>query len=335
MKKNLARTIDEIALSAGVSKATVSRVVNGSAPVALDTRKKVEAIMKANNYRPNLSARSLAGGGSGMIALVLDESTEEFFMNAFWKSVVQGFVEVCTSEGFYPILLFHSEKSSDRDLIATLMQGQLNSIAIFGWHRDINVLEKYMPENSKIVFGGKQGESKRFTYVGVDNIQGGALATEHLIKQGCRDILIITGDLSVVSARERLTGYQRTLKKHGITADKNKILLGDYTQIGAEKAIETFLQTKQKFDGIFASNDIMAKAVVDFLIKRDVEVGKDYKIIGFDGSDIATKNTPTITSVAQPSRLLGESVAKQLINKDQISNVQLSLEIIQGQSTLT
>jgi LacI family transcriptional regulator len=333
MKKTLARTIDEIALSAGVSKATVSRVVNGTARVSPDTREKVEAIMKANNYRPNLNARSLAGGGSGMIALVLDESTEEFFLNTFWKSVVQGFVEVCTSEGFYPILLFHSEKSSDRDLIATLMQGQLNSIAIFGWHRDIDVLEKYMPKNSKVVFGGKQGESKRFTYAGVDNVQGGALATEHLISKGCKNILIITGDLSVVSARERLTGYERTLKKNNIPLDKSKILLGDYTQVGAEKAIDKFLQTKESFDGIFASNDLMAKSAVDFLATRNLQVGKDYKIIGFDGSDVAIRNTPSITSIAQPSRLLGETVARQLIKKDQIRNIQLPLEIIQGQTT--
>jgi LacI family transcriptional regulator len=333
MKKTLARTIDEIALSAGVSKATVSRVVNGSAPVSPDTREKVEAIMKANNYRPNLSARSLAGGGNGMIALVLDESTEEFFLNTFWKSVVQGFVEVCTSEGFYPILLFHSEKSSDRDLVATLMQGQLNAIAIFGWHRDIDVLERYMPKNSKVVFGGKQGESKRFTYAGVDNIQGGAIATEHLISKGCKNILIITGDLSVVSARERLTGYERTLKKHNIPVDKNKILNGDYTQVGAEKAIEKFLQRNEPFDGIFASNDVMAKSVVDFLATRNLLAGTDYKIIGFDGSDIATRNTPSITTVAQPSRLLGETVARQLIEKNQIYNVQLPLDIVQGVTT--
>jgi DNA-binding LacI/PurR family transcriptional regulator len=333
MKKTLARTIDEIALSAGVSKATVSRVVNGSAPVSPDTREKVEAIMKANNYRPNLSARSLAGGGNGMIALVLDESTEEFFLNTFWKSVVQGFVEVCTSEGFYPILLFHSEKSSDRDLIATLMQGQLNAIAIFGWHRDIDVLERYMPKNSKVVFGGKQGESKRFTYAGVDNIQGGALATEHLISKGCKKILMITGDLSVVSARERLTGYERTLKKYNIPVDKNKILNGDYTQVGAEKAIEKFLQRKEPFDGIFASNDVMAKSVVDFLATHKLLAGTDYKIIGFDGSDIATRNTPSITTVAQPSQLLGETVARQLIEKNQIYNVQLPLEIVQGVTT--
>jgi len=330
MKKTLARTIDEIALSAGVSKATVSRVVNGSAPVSPDTREKVEAIMKANNYRPNLSARSLAGGGNGMIALVLDESTEEFFLNTFWKSVVQGFVEVCTSEGFYPILLFHSEKSSDRDLVATLMQGQLNAIAIFGWHRDIDVLERYMPKNSKVVFGGKQGESKRFTYAGVDNIQGGAIATEHLISKGCKNILMITGDLSVVSARERLTGYERTLKKHNIPVDKNKILNGGYTQVGAEKAIEKFLQSKEPFDGIFASNDVMAKSVVDLLATRNLTAGTDYKIIGFDGSDIATRNSPSITTVAQPSRLLGETVARQLIEKNQIYNVQLPLDIIQG-----
>jgi DNA-binding LacI/PurR family transcriptional regulator len=329
------KTIDEIALLAGVSKATVSRVMNGTAPVAKETKRRVEAAIKKSNYEPNVNARKLAGGSGGSIALVLEESTEEFFLNPFWKSVVEGFISQAANSHLHPVLFFHSKDSSDQELVSALIRGNYDAIAIFGWHRDIKILEKYIPEKMRIVFGGKQGESTRFSYVGVDNVKGGYLATKHLIEIGCKNIVTITGDLTVESSRERLEGYKRALTDSGIKIQKNFILEGNFTEKSAESAIKDFLRKSPKFDAIFAGNDLMARGVFNVLKDSGLEIPQDVKLIGFDGSEVAKSHQPPLSTVGQPSFELGVKVAEQLMAPltEDLANIELSLELILRESS--
>ena len=331
------KTIDEIALLAGVSKATVSRVMNGTAPVAKETRRRVESAIKKTNYQPNVNARKLAGGSGGSIALVLEESTEEFFLNPFWKSVVDGFISQAAHSHLHPVLFFHSKESSDQELVTALIRGNYDAIAIFGWHRDIKILEKYIPEKMRIVFGGKQGESSRFTYVGVDNIKGGYLATKHLLDAGCRNILTITGDLTVESSRERLEGYKQALAEKGIPIKKQFILEGNFTEKSGENAIKDFLRKPKVFDGIFAGNDLMARGAFRILGELGIAVPQEVKIIGFDGSIVAKDHLPPLSTVGQPSFELGVRVAEQLMlpMAETLENIELDLELIQRKSSAT
>ena len=328
-------TIDEIAAAAGVSKATVSRVMNGTAAVSDERRKKVEATIKKMNYHPNVNARKLAGGFGGSIALVLEESTEEFFMNPFWKSVVEGFIDKASSSNLHPVLFFHSKNESDDNLVQALVRGNFDGVAIFGWHRDIKILEKYVPKNMVIVFGGNQGASKRFTYVGVENVDGGKLATNSLIAQGCTKIATITGDLTIQSARERLTGYKEALTEAGIPVRENFILNAEFTKESAEQALTKFLTKNVKFDGIFAANDVMAAAALRVMTNHKIKVPHDVKLIGFDGSALATESNPSIATIAQPSYELGNVVAGNLVRAlkhEEISSVKLELQLVSGAS---
>ena len=336
MKAQRNYTIDEIASAAGVSKATVSRVMNGTAVVADDKRKLVEATIERLGYQPNLNARKLAGGVGRSIALVLEESTEEFFLNPFWKSVVQGFMDEASSDELHPVLYFHSTNQSDQDLVNSLIRGNYDAVAVFGWHRDIKILERYVPKNMIIVFGGNQGESERFTYVGVENEIGGELATQHLIDQGCKKILTITGDTSIQAARERLTGYERALKAAKMKVEPQFILKGDFSQESAEAALTKFLKKGATFDGIFAANDLMAVGALKVLLAEGYKVPRDVKLVGFDGSDIARKSNPSISTSVQPSYVLGSTVAKNLalaLKREPITSVKLDLHLEIGSTT--
>ena len=336
MKAQRNYTIDEIASAAGVSKATVSRVMNGTAVVADDKRKLVEATIDRLGYQPNLNARKLAGGVGRSIALVLEESTEEFFLNPFWKSVVQGFMDEASSDELHPVLYFHSTNQSDQDLVNSLIRGNYDAVAVFGWHRDIKILERYVPKNMIIVFGGNQGESERFTYVGVENEIGGELATQHLIDQGCKNILTITGDTSIQAARERLTGYERALKAAKMKVEPQFILKGDFSQESAEAALTKFLKKGATFDGIFAANDLMAVGALKVLLAEGYKVPRDVKLVGFDGSDIARKSNPSISTIVQPSYVLGSTVAKNLalaLKREPITSVKLDLHLEIGSTT--
>ena len=329
------KTIQDIADAAKVSKATVSRVINGTAPVNEKTKQRVLKIIEKFNFQPNASARQLAGGKNPSIALVMEESVDQFFSNPFWKSVVHGFITQATEFKRHPILFVQPKDEKETELIDTLKGANFQSVAVFGWHRDIQNLEKLAPKNMQIVFGGRQGESKRFTYIGVDNVLGGEMATNHLIDVGCKNILIITGDLSVVSAQERLTGYKKALAKAKIKFDQKNVLIGDYTQLSASKAMQERIQKKVNFDGIFACSDLMAFGAIAELKKIGVRVPAEVKVIGFDDSELAQLHSPALTTIAQPAFLLGKKVALQLISAEaaRVGNIVLPLELVVREST--
>lgn len=332
---SLKYTIEEIAHKAGVSKATVSRVMNGTAKVSDDTKAKVEATIKKFNYEPNLNARKLAGGNGGSIALVLDESIDQFFSNPFWRLVVDGFISHVAEHHMHPVLFFHSKLEGDQDLINALVRGNYDAIAIFGWHHDIAIFERKIPKSIRVVFGGRQGESSRFTYVGVDNTVGGEMATKHLIERGCRNILHLTGDLSVESGRERLQGYRNAHKRAGLKVKESNIIQGDYSETTAQKSLTKLLKKSVDFDGIFAANDLSAMGALEVLRIHGIKVPDQVKVIGFDGTDLAKNLVPSLSTVAQPSHKLGSEVAHQLLlpTSEILVNVNLDLQLIARDST--
>jgi len=328
-------TIEDIATAAGVSKATVSRVLNGTATVSDDVKKRVNGAVEKFDYQPNINARRLAGGSGGSIALVLEESTEEFFGNPFWRAVVDGFITEVARKHQHPVLYFHSKDDTDRELVDVLIRGNCDAVAVFGWHRDIKMLERYIPEDMRIVFGGRQGESARFTYVGADNLAGGETATSHLIDRGCKNILTITGDLTVESGRERLAGYKSALAGAGMQVKSENIIEGDYSRDSAKKSMTKLLSKESNFDGVFAANDLMAMAAIDVLTENGIRVPEDVKVIGFDGIEQAASFNPPISTIAQPSYELGARVASQLTlpRSETLQNIELALELVVRKST--
>jgi len=328
-------TIDDIATAAGVSKATVSRVINGTATVSDDVKKRVNDAVDKFDYQPNINARRLAGGTGGLIALVLEESTEEFFGNPYWRAVVDGFVTEVSKNGQHPVLYFHSKDDTDRELVGVLMRGNYDAVAVFGWRRDIKTLERHVPKDMRIVFGGRQGESARFTYVGADNFAGAKIATSHLIERGCKNILTITGNLSVESGRERLAGYKSALAAAGMQVKSQNIIEGNYSRDSAKKSMTKLLRKEDNFDGVFAANDQMAMGAIDVLTENRIQVPEDVKVIGFDGIEQAASFNPPISTIAQPSYELGARVASQLTlpRTETLQNIELPLELIVRKST--
>ena len=329
-------TIDLIAKSAGVSRATVSRVVNGTAKVSPEVTYAVKKAIKKYNYVPDSTARRLAGGRSGLVLLLLEETNEEFFLNPFWGQIVQGFSAKITESGMHPILLIHPKSADEESLFATLKASRVDGIAIFSWHRPLKMLEKIIDSKTAIVFGGDLGSSKKYSYVDVDNIKGGRIATEHLISLGCKKVVTITGDLRLQSGRDRLDGYEKALINSGIKVDENLILHGDYTQSKAEELTRKLLKSKIKFDSIFAANDQSAVGAINVLLQNKISVPGKIKVIGFDDSPIAARNIPSISSIRQPIRELGAEVATtllEILKGKEVKNKTIDVKLVKRQST--
>ena len=329
-------TIDLIAKSAGVSRATVSRVMNGSAKVSPERVKAVNKAISKYNFTPNATARRLAGGKSGLIALLMEESSEEFFLNPFWGQVVQGFSSTITEAGLHPLLLIRPKSGTEDSLFSTLQAGQMDGIAIFSWHRPLRSFEKVLDPKLAVVFGGDLGGSKKYPFVDVDNVKGGFIATKHLIDIGCRNIVTITGDLKLQSGRDRLEGYEKAITSSGLKLNEQLIIHGDYTQSKAEELIRQLIKKKIKFDGVFAGNDLSAMGTINVLLQNGIQVPDKVKVVGFDDSPIASRNQPSITTIRQPIRELGAEVAQSLLAilaGEDVEDKVLDVKLIKRQST--
>jgi DNA-binding LacI/PurR family transcriptional regulator len=273
-----------------------------------------------------------------LIALLIEESSEEFFTNSFWGEVVRGFSETIREAGMHPLMLIQPKSGTEESLFATLQAGQMDGLAIFGWHKPVKVLEKLLDPKMAVVFGGDFGGSKKYPCVDVDNVWGGYLATQHLIESGCKNILVITGDLTLQSARDRLSGYEKAISEAGLKIDEKLIIHGDYTQTKAESIVRQVLRSKKKFDGIFAANDLSAIGAIQALLQQGISVPEQVKVIGFDDSPVATKGILPVTSIRQPIKELGIEVALSLLeilNGGQVGDKLLGVKLIKRKSTAT
>lgn len=330
-------TIDRVAQAAGVSRATVSRVMNGSAKVSPERERAVKKAIATYNFTPNATARRLAGGRSGLVALLMEESSEEFFLNPFWGMVVQGFSATISEAGMHPLLLIRPKTGSEDSIFSTLRAGQVDGLAIFSWHRPIKSFERLIDPKMAVVFGGDLGGSKKFPFVDVDNVKGGLLAVRHLIAQGCKNIVTITGDLKLQSGRDRLEGFERAMSEAGRSVVDSSIIQGDYSQSKAEELTRALLKRKTKVDGIFAANDQAAVGVINILLQNGVKIPEQVKVVGFDDSPIASRNIPAISTIYQPTRELGSEVAKSLIailNGESVEDKILDVKLIKRASSV-
>ena len=329
-------TIDQVARAAKVSPATVSRVLNGTAKVSPDKERAVRKAVARFHFTPNATARRLAGGRTGLIALLMEESNEEFFLNPFWGQVVQGFSSAITDAGLHPLILIRPKRATEDSLFSTLRAGQMDGLAIFSWHRPLRSFERMLDPKMAVVFGGDLGSSKKYPFVDVDNVKGGYLATKHLIDSGCKNIVTITGDLKLQSGRDRLEGYEKAMTASGLKMNEELIIHGDYTQSKAEELIRQLIKKKVKFDGVFAGNDLSAMGAINVLLQNGVQVPGKVKVVGFDDSPVASRNQPSITTIKQPIRELGAQVAQSLLsilNGQEVEDKILDVKLVKRQSS--
>jgi DNA-binding LacI/PurR family transcriptional regulator len=328
--------IDAIAKAANVSPSTVSRVLNGTAKVSAERETAVRKAIAKFNYTPNASARHLAGGRSGLIALLMEESNEEFFYNPFWSQVVQGFSTTISNSGSLPLLLVRPRSGTENSVFTTLLKGKIDALAVLSWHASTtNIAQNLDPKIPTIVVGDL-GKSINSSHVDVDNVKGGILATEHLIAAGCKNILVLTGDLRLQSGRDRLDGYKKALISGGLKVREDMILQGDYTSLTARDLTIGALKKGIKFDGICAANDLSAISAMEVLKEHGFNIPEQVKIVGFDDSPIASSSSPSITTIRQPIRELGAEVALSLLailDGEEVADKLLDVELIVREST--
>lgn len=305
-------TLEEVARLAGVSRATVSRVVNDSPRVRADIRIAVESAIRQLGYTPNRAARSLVTRRSDSIAVVITEPTGRLFADPFFPRLIRGVSAELASRDLALVLLMPEPAEQERT-IRYLTGGHVDGALLVSLHGNDPTPGALAERGVPVVFVGRPPLGTEVTYVDVDNRQGGFRATEHLLKAGCRRIVTVAGPADMAVGIDRLEGYRDALRAAGRAGDA-ACAVGDFTFEGGAAAMEQLLREAPDLDGVFCASDLMAAGALGVLLAAGRRVPEDVRLVGFDDSPIAATTRPPLTSVGQPIEEMGREAVRLLLD---------------------
>jgi LacI family transcriptional regulator len=327
-KKVSNATIIDVAEAAGVSISTVSRVVNNNKHVRPGTRERVLTAMMRLGYVVNQQARSLAGGHSQVIGLLVPEVG-----NSYIGEIMRG-VDEELAAAQYELMLYttHRRRTKESVYVATLTRGLADGLLLVVPDDPGAYLDSLAQQNFPYVLIDHQGIGEDCPAVGATNWQGGYDATTYLIELGHRRIGFITGNMGLGCAVERLAGYRTALSDHGIDFDPGLVAAGDFQQQGGYTGANALLALAEFPTAIFASNDMSAFGAIEAVRNHGLRIPEDVSVLGFDDIPQAAHAHPGLTTIRQPLEQMGQLATRMLLKK--IENPDFSGERIELQTTL-
>lgn len=325
-------TIEDIAQKAGVSKSTVSRVLNNTTPVNEKKKAAVLRAMKQLNYKPNFFARGLAGGQSMTVGVVTQN-----IGSPFYDTITQGLVSGFSGTDYFPLVVDGQWNSGiEVAAIRTLLNRQVDGVILVGGKLSESVLNELIKEKPCILVAQKlPGWEDRC--VVIDNVEAGYKATRFLMELGHTEIAHLTGIADHSDAADRLEGYKRALKQSGIAIKKELIVEGNFSSQSGVLAVGSLLARGVNFSAIFAANDEMALGARLALYRRGIRVPEDVSIIGFDDQPASAFMTPPLTTVAQPAMEMGRAAAQMMLRQlagQPLEMTNLPVQIVVRESVL-
>jgi LacI family transcriptional regulator len=311
MQKRL--TIKDIARIAQVSHTTVSRALNDKSRIRDETKEKILSIAKELNYRPDFIARSLVSRRTRTLGLVITT-----IANPFYNELAQGIEATARGLGYSIILCCaHSDLSTEKQYVDMLRSRGVDGIILTSaWIEDPNIgglAEEGFPT---ILVNRRTYDptvKEKIDYVGVDNILGGFLAVEHLIKLGHRRIGVIGGATESSVGFERLEGGRQALEVYGIEKKDKYFLEGDFLRESGYRGGKQFLRMAEPPTAIFAANDYMAMGVYQAMCEKEVKVPEEMALIGFNDIEFAAMIGMELTTVGQKKFEMGALAVKTLV----------------------
>ncbi len=320
-------TLEDVARAAGLSRSTVSRVINGSRNFDPAVREAVRQAIAATGYVPSVAARSLVGRRTGVIALVLsgagdtsggDENAHqrEVFADPFFGRVANAVTRFLHPRGDHPVLM-SAETAEDREhVLGYLRRGNADGAILVSTHADDPLPALFPGTGLNAVLFARPARPLPISYVDLAHREGARLAAEHLLARGCANVATISGPLDVPAGLDRLQGFQEAMARRGRPYVRH--VVGNFTLESGEAATERLLAEFPQVDAIFAANDLMAQGAVLTLRDKGRRVPDDVAVVGFDDSSAAAACRPTLTTVRQPVEEMAAEMTRMLL--DQIEN---------------
>ncbi len=302
-------TLEMVAEAAGVSPATVSRILNGSAGVSREKREAIDEAIRTLGFRPNLVARGLVGGRTMSVGVL-----SQAINSPFYGEALRGIEDHLEAAGYIPIFVSgHWNESEERKGIEALLARRVDGLIVLTGRLPNESLAMYA-QQVPIVVVGRELRTERIFSMNFDNHTGALLATQHLIEFGHRRIVFIGGDPIHKDAHDREAGYRAALQRANIEFDPSLVLKGDFTEAGGLLAISRLLEAGTTFSAIFAANDQTAMGATLGLYRRGVRVPDDVSVVGFDDLAPAKYSSPPLTTIRQSVYEIGTAAATAMLD---------------------
>jgi DNA-binding LacI/PurR family transcriptional regulator len=323
-------TLEHVARVAGVSRATVSRVINNVRNVDPALAQAVREAVEATGYVPNQAARSLVTGRTNSVALVISEGEHRtvtladpfvgrIFTDPFFGRVVAGLFSVLRPRGVNLALMFVETDEMRRQLLGYLRQGHVDGVLLVSSHAQDPLPRMLTDLTLPAVLSERPATHLEISYVDSPQRAGAQLAADHLAARGCRQVATISGPMDMPAGRDRLDGFREAMTRHG--HPHTPAISGDFTQESGSAAMTRLLTEHPEIDGVFAANDLMALGAITVLHEHGRRIPEDVAVVGFDDSHAALLSRPPLTTVHQPVEAMAARMARLLL--DRIDNPDL------------
>ena len=302
-------TIIEVAKLAGVSSATVSRVMNKNARVNDNTREKVMDAMTELGYRPNSFAQSLASNRSNSVGILVSE-----LQGSYFGQMMAGIEAELRAAGKHVIITTgHSEEEKEKDGIEFLMSRNCDAIILHVEAVSDDFLIQLCKDDLPVYLMSRSVEGVSENCINLNNELGGYLATQAVIEQGHSNIAYIAGPQFKPDAKDRLAGHKRALATKGIPFEDKLYFEGDFKERGGIEGLKYFINNKQDFSALVCANDEMASGSITYAREQGFSLPEELSIIGFDNMNFARHTYPTLTTIDNPVNLMGHMAAKLVL----------------------
>ena len=309
-------TTKEIAEIAGVSRSTVSRVLNNNPNVSTETRARVQAIIDNLDFQPDPVTRSLTNGRTRVLGLVIPMAFSILFTDPFFSMLSQGISATCTANN-YTLMLWLIEPEAEKRTNDNILNNRLIEGVIFASNLIGDpLIEGLLARKLPIVVVGRN-DNPNISTVDVDNLNSAMAAVQHLVDMGRIKLATITGDIQRFSGRDRLTGFKLGLEKNNLPILNENIAFGYFTEESGYLQAKHLL-AQADFDGIFVASDLMAFGAIRAFQEAGLNVPEDIALVSYDDVQAASNCQPSLTTIRQPVPKMGSTAAQLLI--DQLEN---------------
>ncbi len=306
-------TLEEIGKLAGVSRSTVSRVINNQENVRPEVRDRVLRVIEETGYRPHAAARSLAAQRTNVVGLVVPRSAQSFFADPYYPRLIQGMTQACNAHQLaLSLFMCHSEKEEEDLYPRVLSRGLIDGLIIASTVRNDPLIPLLRESQMPFVLVGRSFSSAPINYVDVDNVVGVQNAVRHLLRLGRRRIGHIMGPQNSAVGIDRRQGYINALVERGLTVDEALIVPGDFSETAGYQAAQRLLAAGA--DAIVAVSDKTAYGALRALREAGRVVPEEVAVVGFDDLEASALTEPPLTTVRQPIRATGVVAVETLLD---------------------
>lgn len=311
----MAATIKDIAKKVGVNPSTVSRVINGTATISEETKKKINAAMKELDYHPNIQARSLVNGNTFTIGLVMDAGNSDAYANTFFIKSVTAIEEVTQRLGYNLLITNHTEREKGNAVKNLVLEHKIDGIILPVSGITEDLVSLLTTNHFPFVIMGEPDESyTNLNWVDMNNEEGGRLAVRHLLQCGYKHPVIFVENKGTIFEQKRIRGFLEELQVNGLSSSKRDIIESCTNGADIAAKVKLLLEKSPETDSVICTNNVVAYHVLQELKKNGVSVPEQMGIITFDNYPLAQYLDPPLTAVDIDTYLLGEQAASTLFD---------------------